>query len=296
MICNSYFRSICLFVAGFGATNSHAATVSIDLSGNDHSGYLSFSSVKGWANEPNQTSDPNEITEYPYYYDEDLGRWIGIAVNPLSAASIYAEESEHVVYNKTITDSDFSFTDIGDISYDDGLLSGTGTEVLSPSQFSVVLDASDFHSYDSPHNTGTGIGNFPFRYTLSSSNSSGNGLTFVDGELTSIDLIADVAVTVAFYGDGGTLNFPLWEEGAGFGGPVAQFVGQLTFAGNQFAFDLDVTQTVNSVLGALADTRLVLNRSGSVDAVAAVPEPGSWILLASGISAVAICLRRKRNG
>lgn len=77
-------------------------------------------------------------------------------------------------------------------------------------------------------------------------------------------------------------------------GTPATYDGTLTFSGNNFTFDIDEElATVYSYLGTLTDTRLVINRTGTIDAVSSVPEPTRGLLLVLDLSSLMLCRKRR---
>jgi len=258
-----------------------AAGASVDLRGDDHTGYLAFANVKNygvnWPPNTDPTTDFDDVV-YPYYFDTAANIWRTIAAEPLASTSIYAEESTFSVVKSDVTDADFSSTDIGDITFNDALLTGVGVETIGPGDLILTLSAADFSPLASPHNLGSGNGNWGWDYVISASNLTGSGLTYVDGKLTGIDLAADVSVLPRLAG--GTIPF------------LDDYDGTLTFSGNQFAFDLDVTKDAPTPFGTFAGTHMVFNRAGSV---AAVPEPSAIVLAAICVVAFTITLQRRAS-
>lgn len=153
-----------------------------------------------------------------------------------------------------------------------------GLETIAASALTIDINAAGFSPLNSVHNSGSGFGNAGWDYLFNVSNVLGNGLTFVDGSLTSIDLTADVSILPRF---GGRPAFAFANS----------YDGTLAIVGNQFRFDVDVTQDNTTPLGAITDSRIVFNRGGTITAV--VPEPGSVVLFGLGLTLVT--WRRKRN-
>jgi len=250
------------------AVPAYSAIQSIDLAGDDHTGYLSASNVKNWGSEAAALAGlPNYA-----YFEVSPGLWTSIVAEPLSASSVYAEESipGFTVLNKSITESDFATLSSGTIDYDDAGLTGSGTEVVGVSDITVTVDGAAFSPLNSPNNFGSGAGNAGWTYAITASGLTGTGLTFEDGALSSADLIADISIELLF---NGTLAF---EE---------TYDGTLAVSGDQFSFDVNVTQDNTApFLGSFSDTQIIFNRSGSI---AAIPEPGSafamlgigWLLM-----------------
>ncbi|MEM9420253.1 MAG: hypothetical protein AAGA25_14535 [Planctomycetota bacterium] len=260
------------------AAPAFPAIQSIELAGDDHTGYLSASNVKNWGSEAAALAG---LPNYAYFEISPGGLWTSIVAEPLSAASIYAEESVPgvTVLNKSVTESDFATVSSGTIDYDDVGLTGTGTEVLGVSDISVTVDAAVFSPRNSPNNSGSGVGNAGWTYAISASGLAGTGLTFVDGALESADFTADISIELIL--DGGAF------------GPLAfadTYDGTLTVSGDQFSFDVDVIQgNTAPFLEPFTDTRIVFNRSGSI---AAIPEPGSGI----AIIGLSWLLMKRKNG
>lgn len=259
-----------------------AATRTIDLAGDDHTGYLSMSNVKNWSTEAGAQAG---LPDYPYYFNPGAGSggadiWTSLVAEPLSAFSTYVEESSFTVQNKTITDVDFSTRSSGAISFDDAGITGQGTETVAASALTFNFNKMGFSPFNSPHNAGSGFGNAGWDYVINASNVAGTGLTFTDGLLTSIDLTADIAVQVRF---GGNASLA-W---------ASTYDGTLTFNGDSFAFNVNVFQDNLTPFGTFTDTRLVFNRGGTIGQVGSlfVPEPASALMLA--MAAVAMIRRRR---
>lgn len=264
-------------VGAMHAFPAQAATVS--LTGSNSGGYLAFDRFNNEVVEPNSGLPGSKDFDYPYYFDPSLGSsglWVMLVADKLSADSIYPQESQFTVYNKTVTDADFSISNIGSVSFADGLLSGVGQEVIGTDQLTLTLSDSDYSPLPKPRNVDN---EFAWTYTLTPSNLQGAGLTFLDGVLTSIDFVADLKVDVNFLGN----TAPPFRMTPGFSQSNA-----LTFSGGSFAFSFDVVQTQNSALGVIENPRLVLNRFGSVDQVTPVPEPSTYLLMLAGVGVLAI--------
>ncbi|MEN1680584.1 MAG: hypothetical protein AAGJ46_13425 [Planctomycetota bacterium] len=294
------------------AANTHAATVS--LAGGNADGYLA---IVGFNQEGNTTldaisRDPTDAKffDYPAY------------VNPTNAANIFIMSVEPYRFGLTYPDplhlpigggalesvgtlqpagtpgatfieavtedADFAETDIGGLDFNPSVLSAVGVEVVPPTALSFNLNSSEFQSTNRTDLTSTPSDTPPFGPSgrtnfnefannpeIVASNPTGTGLTFVDGVLTSIDLTVDVVVNTRQVGFGG----------AGFNGAA----GSLTFSGNSFAFDVD------DVVGGFFASRILLNRSGTVDAVGAltVPEPTS-VTFALLVTAATASRRRRK--
>ncbi|MEM9444833.1 MAG: PEP-CTERM sorting domain-containing protein [Verrucomicrobiota bacterium] len=257
-------------------TAAHSTTQFVDLSTNNGTGSLYITNIQSELVEPNSGLPGSKPFEYPYYWDPSknggAGVWVMIVSEQLSASTTYSfEEANFNVLQKTITDSDFGIFDVGDISYDDTLLTGSGTEVLGLSDFTLSLDLADFSPLFSPRNINN---EFAWDYAASIGDLTGAGLTFVNGELTSIDFVADIAITPQLLG-----SLP-------FG---SSYDGLLTFSGNSFAFDVDVIQDNTTALGPLENTHLVFDAQGNY----VIPEPSTWAMLVIGLATLLISIKKK---
>lgn len=250
MIHQTYLAAVLATAAPFAAP-ANAATRVVDLTGLDHTGYLSMSCLKNWATEP-PILLPSGLPDYPYQFKPAAlggqGVWTSIVAEPLSASSIYPEETVAPVVNKAITDPDFSTRTSGRVIFDDAALTGVGTEVVPATQVTIEVENDSFSPLNSVHNTGSGLGNAGWSYEITTTPLSGPGITLTDGVVTSIDIVADVSVTVFFF----TIPLPVPYEGT------------MTLTGTSFFFDVDVTQDNITPLDPVVDTRLVFNRTGSI--------------------------------
>ena len=108
--------SAILFYINFG----HAAT--INLSGEDATGYLSIATINTEPAEPNEVGFPDNPLkhyDYPYYENVNLPgfTWDVIVAEPLSASSVYAQSEQFEIKNATITDDDFNRFNLGSIIF-----------------------------------------------------------------------------------------------------------------------------------------------------------------------------------
>jgi hypothetical protein len=126
---------------------------------------------------------------------------------------------------------------------------------------------SDFAPLTSPRNFNN---EFSWNYAGVVGGLTGAGLTFLDGQLISIDFQADISITPQLAGN------PSLAFGTSYDGSVS-------FVGDSFAFAVDVTQDNTSFLGALTGTHLVFDTAGTVTGV--VPEPGTASLVVAALLA-----------
>jgi hypothetical protein len=261
------------------AGTAQAAT--INLSGSDATGFLAVADINNEAIEPNTPG--GKPFAYPYYFDAAQNLWVTIVAEKLSAASVYAQESSFTVKNKGLTDADFGNVKLGSVTYADGALSGVGTEVLAPGQFTLALAADDY----SPKPKARNVNNeFNWTYSLTPGNLSGTGLTFVDGMLASMDFSADMKVELNFNG----ATNPPFRLSPGWSQAVA-----LVFEGNRFAFDMDVTAGQSGILGTIDNVRLQFNRAGTLVEITPIPEPSTYALLALGALLLTARVRQWRG-
>ncbi len=267
-----------LVSASLLASATIADAASIELAGDNGTGFLSMSNVKSWLAEP----DPVTESEFPYFFDSDAGLWRSIAAVPLSADSTYAEEAlGFTVLNKSITQSDFGTFSAGTIDYSDALVTGSGIESVDASALTLAFNNAGFSPLYSAYNTGD---NFGWAYSISASNVNGAGLTFVNGVLTSIDLTADISVAVSW------LDLPA-------GTWASTYAGSLTISGDMYAFQLDVMQDNETpFFGSLPNTHMVFNRAGDIAAVVPIPEPQTYLMLGIGLMLIGGAVRARRSG
>jgi hypothetical protein len=270
---------------GLCVTHAAAQTTSVPLAGNNHTGYLALAGVKSFSTMPATSGTGNNVSLFPFYQEGTT--WRTIVAEPLSAASVYPQESSFSVMNKSITDADFTSTNLGSFTHVSSLVTGIGTEVVPAAALSLTVNAADFSPFptvaNGGHNTGSGFGNFAWDYVITPSNLQGNGLTYENGVLISIDVTANIGVLPRFRNQEGTTILPFAND----------YDGTVTFSSNGFQFNLDVTQDVGSAFGTFEDTRMTFNRAGSINAVVPVPEP-AW-LLGGLVALMAVQLRKPRR-
>jgi len=250
------------------------ATETFDLSTTGASGTLYLTNVNNETDEPNTPS--GKTINYPYYFDPDQNLYVVIAAEPLAASNVYPfEQTNYTVLNNATTDPGAGDYTFGSLSWDDALLTGSGTEVLGISDFTLTFDGTPFSPMFGPNNINN---EFFWDYEILGSNMAGPGLEFTDGALSSIDFTADIAVTPRLTGN----------PAAAFG---SSYDGNVTFSGNQFLFNVDVIQDNTSFLGGLTDTHLFFDSTGLITGV--VPEPGTYALIAGFTVLLGAILRRR---
>lgn len=295
------------FVAG-----SADAQVVIDLGG-PATGYLAVSNMKNSTTDIDPDGTPggilgsNGLPQYPYYVipagQTNPGRFSSIIASPQFAGADYSplyayggvQPGDVQVMNQTITDSNYSTLSAGVIKFDNSHLTGSGTEKISVSNLTFDLNTYEWDGYTangwntgtgnikissfSPvytdYNYGGGAGNAAGFYDITLSNITGEGLTFVDGALTAMDIDADLSIVMRIG------NFPLAGS--------LPFEGKFTANGMNYLFELD---DFNSV-AVFSDVHMVMNRAGTAS-LSAVPEPGSLALLSLSCVGAAWYRRRKR--
>ncbi|MEM1210797.1 MAG: hypothetical protein AAGI68_00720 [Planctomycetota bacterium] len=296
---NHYVR-IALVFGMVLVTGPALASVGISVSGSDGDGYLA---VVGANPESGPLSsidrDPTsaKFFDYPAYVNpEDTSQVIIMLVEPYRFGLTYpdplaptgpnsfasvgaiqpasaADSDPQVTFIEAITeDSDFADFNIGEIQFDPGLISGSGTEIVETGQISIVFDETEFEGRNRDPSFQNGDfadpggrannNEFATEVLITATGFDGTGLTFEDGVLTSIDMVVDVQVLVGFAAFGVPTTFTALEA-----------LGELTFSGDGFAFAVD---GVDSALG-VTDVRVLLNRSGTIDAVGSlvIPEPAA---------------------
>ncbi len=287
----------------------HAAIQYIDLGG-PATGYLAVSNFK---NSTTQLGIENKefgngLGDYPNYLipagQTTAGRWTAIIASPQFSGADYSplyayngvNPGDVTVNNLTVSDTNYATMSAGLIGFDDSLLSGTGTETIPVealtfnfdtylwdgktggdqggwTAFTTPLYISPFSPIYTDYNDGSGAGNASLYYNLSLSNVTGGGLTFVDGQLVSMDINATLSVLARA---GYITN--LSETGG------VTFAGAFTANGLNYAFDVDDTQSILFWSG----IHMVMNRAGTASVI---PEPSAALLGALGLLAL---LRRRR--
>lgn len=294
-------RTVLPAIVAIWTLSEVACAASVDLGGTDHTGYAA---ALGFNPEPNGIDVPGGKSSFgmPYYFDTATNYWTYLVTTPLSPTNDYSSLGVGTVSGTASSDVSFGTTNFGSFNYNDGAFTGTGIETISITGGDFIFslaDMSPMNAFYGRTNYNT-LSNNEFFWDYAVLSVVGNvDLTFTNGTLTSMDGTLDIGVAIRFSGvdDGTFSSTPLDFDpltGSIIGTP-ASYDGSLTFSGDQFTFELDATiGTVYSFLGTLTDTRLVINRTGSIDAVQAVPEPSSVALVGLGLS-VLLMRRRSRN-
>lgn len=274
------------------------SAASLSLSGTDHTGYAAALGVNpefnGFTDDPSTISNPNNPHKpsagMPYYYDTTKNMWTWLVTTPLSSSNDYSGLGIGTVRGTASNDVNFGTTNFGSLTYDDGH-PATGTITIPASAFAFNLaDLGPMNAFYGRTNYNTASNN-EFNWDYAVYTATGNvDLTFTNGVISSIDGTLNIGVAIRFLGmDAGAFasNPDFWMQAI-----PATYDGTLTFSGDTFAFDVDEEiPLVYSALGNLTNTRLVINRTGTIDGVSPVPEPSVALLGFLGSLAL---LRRKR--
>ena len=294
-------RRAAAIVAAFLASTAGAqTTASVPLSGTDADGYFA---IVGFNQEGNQTLQGIErgpsdakFFDYPAYINPDIPTNIFVvsvepyrfgleypdplaplpavtgdfaSVGPIRPASEAGDPG--VTFIEGVSeDADFELFDVGMINFDTSFVTGAGEETVGPDDIMLVLDGTEFQSTNRveiipgaavPPFGPEGRSNrneFANVVTLTSLGATGTGLTFQGGLLTSVDLVVDVELS---------------SLGAAFPNPLFAFVvqGTLTISGSDLSFDVDGQASTPFS----SNSRLLLTRSGAVDAVGEFVVPGA---------------------
>lgn len=281
-----------LFAAAVAVVGLSAQAATIDLAGAEGTG---FSALIGFKAAATLNDIQAQNWKYPYYFDSTTGTYRAIAAAPQSTTNDYSPylPSGAVVLGQTATASNFATFSAGGISYDASVLTGSGVETIGVGALSLTVNSAGFSPYSyaeyNPKSTPADIGNFAFNYQITATNLTGSGLTFTNGVLTSIDLDADINVSIqlgtlpAYVTDLGTQN-------------KAVIKGGLSISGDSYAFNVRDTGRYGFVLqqGGV-DLNFVINRAGSIAAVTAVPEPSTYALMMAGLLVSGVVGLRRRH-
>lgn len=252
------------------------------------------------------TPNPNHngLPDYPNIQipagETNEGVWTAIIASPQSASSDYSVFGDEfyggvqpTINNQTVTQSDFSTLSAGRIDYDNSQVAAAGPDTIAASELTFnfntfewdgVVDAeprsnftftgapiniSPFSPVYTAFNDGSGAGNAQLFYQISIDNVTGDGLTFQDGELVSMDIAGDVTIEATA------------AQLAGFGSGT--YLGTFSASGLDYAFDVSGTDAFAFFNGA----SLIMNRTGTASLV---PEPTSLLM---ALAATATLVRRR---
>jgi len=259
----------------FSAGVLSAALQDFDLETTTGSGGIYLTNVNNESVEPNTTG--GKSFDYPYYFDPVQNLWVMVVSEKLDASYTYVyEEANYSVLNKTVSATNPGSFSFGSVSWDDNLLTGSGSETLGSSDFTLAFDGGAFSPLNSPRNVNN---EFAWDYAVSVTALTLAQLSFFNGVLTGVDVTADIDVTPQFLGN----------PALAFGSPYS---GTVTISGSSFSFAVDVIQDNTSFLGNLTDTHMVFDAAGTLTGV--VPEPAAGTFLVATTSALTL-LRRRRN-
>ena len=231
----------------------------IALKGTEATGYASLSNFQ---NEESCTpSSENKAFPYPCYELDDgtAGSGKYIIAEPLSAASEFVEESTHTILNRDRieTDDDFAEFSLGSISYDQSLITGEGSENISVSDLELDIVAPELDPFTSERNIRF-RNEFAWSYSIIAKNIKGEGLTFSEGLLTSIDISADLVVDVLLFAQ--MSNKFVFDTASG----SLEQEQSLIIDDANIRFQFDQTADAQTFLGSVTDVRVSITRAGTI--------------------------------
>ncbi len=280
-------------LCALGAPAADAAIKYVDLAG-PATGYLAIANFKNSPTKEGIEGIGNGLPAYPNYLipagSTNAGRYTAIVASPMAPGADYSPFFGGTINNATTVDANHSTMSAGLIGFDDSSLTGIGAETLPVSALNFNFDtlswdgttANGWEVFDSPvnispfsaihtdYNAGGGAGNASVIYNLSLSNITGNGLSFQDGQLVSMDIAGTLSVMMRIG------NFP-------FAGSVT-FTGDFSTSGLGYQFDLDDTESIAIFTG----IHMIMNRAGTASVI---PEPAAALL--GGLGALALFRRRR---
>lgn len=281
----------------FSLVGVPAFAATVDLAG-PATGYLGISNFKNSGTQAGIEGAANGLPDYPNYQippgDPNAGVWTAIVVGPQFTGADYSPFFSGTINNLVVTDSDFDTMSAGVIEFDDSSLMGVGTETVPISALTFDfdtfpwdgftgngvdtgagnLDISPFSPVFTEYNDGGGVGNAAAFYNLSVSNLTGTGLTYVDGDLDSMDVSGDLTVELRL---GQAPTFP-----------PAVFTGTFSTSGLTYTFDVVDTQSA----AIFTDIKMRMTRTGTATSTP-IPEPTTTAMLGAGVVAL-LALRRAR--
>lgn len=289
-------------LAAVGIATAANANQFIDLGG-PATGFIALSNYKNSSSQSGIEGTANGLPEYPNYQMAN-GNYTAVIASPQSTTSDYSafgsfgsgfSGTSFAIKNQTITQSDFATLSAGRIDFDNSLVTGVGTETIPASALSfdfntfawdgtvttaqtgdlrsnfatTPVNISPFSPVYSPYNDGSGAGNAQLYYLISVSNVTGDGLTFLNGDLVDIDVDADMKINgvVAPFSSFGSLEYD----------------GSFSIDGSDYLFDVSGTDT----LAFFSNTNLIANRAGTA---LLVPEPATAMAL---VTLGGLALRRR---
>ena len=229
----------------------------IPLRGINARGYMGLSNLRSGVSCYSAGMTSN--SPYPCYEVNDVNGYRAryIVAEPLSSSSVYNEEKDSPVVNRSrvVSDMDFGQFNLGRIIYNPAWIRGYGVEIIPASAISIQIDASEF----SPMNKQRNFNNeYNWNYRITTGNLKGEGLRFVNGRLTQISLVSDIWVD-AYMGGNNQGRF-LWYTPS-----RSLFQGNALRISNsslRFVFD----QTQNAVVPNMGtqNMRVTITRSGAI--------------------------------
>lgn len=261
----------------------------------------------------------NGLPDYPNFQIpsgySNAGSYSAIVASPQSTTANYAADFSNAFYggtsltvnNQTVADSNYSTMSAGLISFDDSGLTGIGLETIPVGSLTFNFDTylwngktasgwdvdTEGPSYISPfspvytdYNDGSGAGNAGAIYNLSLSNITGTGLTFMNGQLTSMNISADLNLLLRYAQFYQPLDSPDLTAAS------ATFTGSFSATGMNYEFDLADTQSLGEIFPGFyffENVHMLMNREGTASVI---PEPSG--IAVAGMTLLGLIARRRR--